>query len=154
MKYFQFRVSEHSCLDRELQKISKEIWLKMKDFLRSKNTLQDKGIQFEYALKYILHEHVLKYPNCGLTAECHDDIEGGPWMDYNDKIYMISSVGSLEELINQISNEVLEDLADTFEMDKRSELQSVLSTTLRHELGKYIYFNPSCKRIPFCELEL
>jgi hypothetical protein len=154
MKYFQFRVSKDSSLDSELHQISQELWLKMKDSLRCRENGQDKSEQFQYTVRFRLREHLQKYPNCGLAPECHEDIEGGPWVSDTDKIYILSSRANLEHCINQISNEVLEDLAETFEIAGKYELHPLLSKSLGHELAKRIYFNPGCKKIPFCELQL
>jgi hypothetical protein len=153
MKYFQLRISESASLHKVVQQISWEIWRKLEDFFKSDDSSDSKKVQFHYAIRYRLHEHLHKYPNCGLAAECHEDIEGGPWMDYGDKIYMMT-FDNFEQLINQISNEVLDDLSKTMTFQENSELHPVLAAALRHELSKYLYFNPSCKRIPFCELQL
>jgi hypothetical protein len=38
--------------------------------------------------------------------------------------------------------------------EQQPVLQHKISTALSRRLGKYLYFNPSCKRIPFCQLHL
>lgn len=154
MKYFQIRVSEYSCLDTVLDQISKEVWQKVKDFLPPEKSSQDLQIRFDAVIKSKVCEYVHEYPNCGLADECHDDIEGGPWIDHNDKIYLMSLSDGFEGFINDVSNEVLDAVVGEVLFDRRSELSSLISATLSHQLSKYLYFNPSCRSIPFCGLQL
>jgi hypothetical protein len=153
MKYFQFRIPESSSLHKVIQRISREIWWKLSNIFESKDSRESRKVQFQYAIRYRLHEQLHKYPNCGLAAECHEDIEGGPWLDYSDKIY-IMTFDNFEKFIDQISNEVLNDFSETLSFQESSKLQPVLAAAFKHELSKYLYFNPSCKKIPFCELQL
>lgn len=154
MRYFQIRTSKHSCLDMVLQEISKEVWLKTKNFVQSE---EDSGVSYFQLSKMIadsVHSRTHKYPNCGLTEACHDEIEGGPWMDYEDKIYMLSLDGDLDGFICDMANRAVNSIADNLPDEQRSELYSLIFTTLTHEFDKYLYFNPVCRHITFCELQL
>ncbi len=153
MKYFQIRISEHSCLDMVLQQISKEVWLKIRDFFPNDDTA-DYYFRLRRAITRGVNLRVRKFPNCGLTEECHDAVEGGPWVDYNDKIYMLSPVDNFERFIGDVANQTLNSIADDLSAEKRSEIFLLILATLNHELSKYLYFNPVCRDIPFCYLQL
>ena len=152
MKYFQIRVSKHTCLDSVLQEISKEVWLRTKNFLQSEEDVS--YFQLHKMIADAVHAHVHKYPNCGLTEACHDEIEGAPWMDYEEKIYMFSLDGDLDGFISGITNQVVDNIVDNLPNQKRSKLYSLIFATLNHEFDKYLYFNPVCRHITFCELQL
>jgi hypothetical protein len=152
MRYFQIRISKHSCLDKVLEEISKDVWQKIKDILPAGEDFSD-----YYLTKIItdaVNRGVHKYPNCGLMEACHDEIEGGPWMDYSDKIYMLSLDQDINGFINNIAEEVLNSIVDKLPIKRRSETFSLILTTLRHQFGRYLYFNPVCRAISFCHLQL
>lgn len=75
-------------------------------------------------------------------------------MDYSDKIYMLSLDGDIEGFINDIANQALNSIVDKLPTTRRFETFSLILTILRHQFGKYLYFNPVCRTIPFCELQL
>jgi hypothetical protein len=151
MRHVQIRVSKHSCLDRLLEDISKEVWQKMKNILPAEDSTDDYS-SLRKLIKRAVKRRVHKYPNCGLAEACHDEIEGGPWMDYSDKIYMLSVENDIDGFINDIAKQIVTNTVDRLPI--RSEMFSVISTTLHHEFGKYLYFNPVCRTIPFCQLQL
>ncbi|MCI0618366.1 hypothetical protein L0244_35765 [bacterium] len=154
MKYVQIRISKHSCLDKVLDEISKEVWQKIKNVLPPGEDSADYYLGLRKMITRAVNRRVHKYPNCGLTEACHDEIEGGPWMDYSEKIYMLSLEDDLDGFINNIASQALNSIIDELPMERRSELFSLILATLNHELRKYLYFNPVCRQIPFCELEL
>ncbi|MCI0444101.1 hypothetical protein L0152_12930 [bacterium] len=154
MRYFQIRISKHSCLDKVLEEISSEVWKKTKDFLPIGEDSTDFYFRLRKTLTRAVHRRVHKYPNCGLTEACHDEIEGGPWMDYSEKIYMLSLDHDIDGFIDYIANQALNGIVEQLSIKRRLELFSRISTTLRHEFGKYLYFNPVCRAIAFCELQL
>lgn len=154
MRYVQIRVSKHSCLDRLLEDISKEVWEKMKNILPAGEDSNDHYFSLRKLIKRAVKRRVHKYPNCGLAEACHDEIEGGPWMDYGDKIYMLSVENDIEGFINDIANQTLNSIIDETTVGTQSEVFSLISASLRHEFSKYLYFNPVCRTIPFCQLQL
>lgn len=154
MRYAQIRISKHSCLDKVLEEISKVVWQKMKNILPLGEDSADYYFGLRKVITRAVNRRVHKYPNCGLTEACHDEIEGSPWMDYDEKIYMLSLDDGVDGFINSIANQALNSILDELPVERRSELFSLISTTLRHEFGKYLYFNPVCRAISFCELQL
>jgi hypothetical protein len=153
MKYVQIRISKHSCLDEVLEEISKEVWQKIKNILPPGDDSADDYFVLRKMITRAVNRRVHKYPNCGLAEACHDEIEGGPWMDYSEKIYILSLDDELDGFINNIANQALNSIIE-LPLERRSELFSLISTTLRHQFGKYLYFNPVCRTIAFCELQL
>ncbi len=154
MKYVQIRISKHSCLDKVLEEISKEVWQKIKNILPPGEDSADYYFGLRKMITRAVNRRVHKYPNCGLAEACHDEIEGGPWMDYSEKIYMLSLDDDLDGFINNIANQALNSIIDKLPVERRSELFSLMSAALRHQFGKYLYFNPVCRTIAFCELQL
>jgi hypothetical protein len=154
MKYVQIRISKHSCLDKLLEDMSKDVWLKTKAVLPIGEDSTDFYFRLRKTITEAVKRRVHKYPNCGLTEACHDEIEGAPWMDYSDKIYMLKLDHDTDEFINDISNQALNNMVEHLAIKRRYELFSIISTTLRHEFGRYLYFNPVCRSISFCELQL
>jgi hypothetical protein len=154
MSYVQIRVSKDSCLDKVLQEMSKEVWLRIKGFVPIGEDSTDYYFRLREMITRAVNRRVHKYPNCGLTEECHDEIEGGPWMDYNDKIYMLTLEDNLEEFIKDIANRALDSIINDFPGEQRSELFGLISGLLNRQFGKYLYFNPVCRHIPFCRLQL
>jgi len=145
----QIRISKHSCLDKVLEEISKEVLEKIKDILPiSKDSALRKMIT------RAVNRSVNKYPNCGLAEACHDEIEGCPWMDYSEKIYMLSVDQDMDCFINDVTNQALKSIISEVPVERRSEVSSLISMTLHHQFGKYLYFNPVCRAIAFCELQL
>jgi hypothetical protein len=154
MRNVQIRISKHSCLDKLLEEISKEVWQKIKGIPPIGEDSADYYLGLRKMITRTVNRRVHKYPNCGLTEACHDEIEGGPWMDYSDKIYMLSLADDLPRFINDISKQALEYVVNEVPQERRSEVYSLISTTLRHEFGKYLFYNPVCRSIAFCELQL
>jgi hypothetical protein len=154
MRYVQIRISKDSCLDKLLEETSKEVWQKIKDILPIGEDSADYYFGLRKMITRAVDRRVHKYPNCGLTEACHDEIEGGPWMDYSDKIYMLSLDSDIERLINDIANQALNSIVDKLPTTRRFEAFSLISTTLRHQFGKYLFYNPVCRSLAFCELQL
>ena len=154
MRYVQIRISKHSCLDKVLEEMSKEVWLKTKDVLPIGEDSTDFYFRLRKTITHAIKRRVHKYPNCGLTEACHDEIEGGPWMDYSDKIYILSLDHDIDEFINDIANQALNCIVEHLAIKRRYELFSIITTKLRHEFGRYVYFNPVCRSISFCDLQL
>lgn len=154
MRYYQIRVSKHSCLDMFLEEVSDQVWLKIRDRLPITANSDGYYFQLRKAIMTGISHHVNKYPNCGLTEACHDEIEGSPLMDYGEKIYMLSIDDTFDEFIGDIANQALNIIIDELGVGRQSEVFSLISATLRHELGKYLYYNPVCRTIPFCGLQL
>jgi hypothetical protein len=152
MRYFQIRVPAESCLEMVLEQISESVWFKMKDHFQQNGNSAFYFSRLQGGLKSAIQARVERSANCGLAEECHDDVEGGPWLDYNDKIYMLGLRDGFDSFIREISEETLKSVLNGHDTDTSSSLLLPLSEIVRHELGKYLYYNPSCHRIPFCEV--
>jgi hypothetical protein len=136
-----------------LEEVSDQIWLKIRDFLPTANS-DEYYFQFQKAITTGISHYVKKYPNCGLTEACHDEIEGSPLMDYSEKIYILSIDHELDGFLCDIANLALNSIIDKLGDGRQSEVFSLISTTLRHEVAKCLYFNPVCRTISFCQLQL
>ena len=150
MRYFQIRVPAESSLEVLLDEILRPIWMEMETVLHSNESSSERFARFKDFVTSGMARHIHEFSNCGLAVECHDDIEGGPWVDYKDKIYMLFLPDGFDSFFNEVSKEVLGAVIDGTPLDKKAKELSVLSGKLSRQLGKYVYFNPSCRRIPFC----
>jgi hypothetical protein len=137
-----------------LEEVSDQVWLKIRDRLPMTENSDQYYFELQKAIKTGISGHVNKYPNCGLTEACHDEIEGSPLMDYSEKIYMLSVDNELDGFIGDIAELAFNSIIDESAVGEQSELLSMISATLRHEFGKCLYFNPVCRTIPFCQLQL
>jgi hypothetical protein len=137
-----------------LEEVSDQVWLKIRDRLPMTENSDRYYFELQKAIKTGISGHVNKYPNCGLTEACHDEIEGSPLMDYSEKIYMLSVDNELDGFIGDIAELAFNSIIDESAVGEQSELLSMISATLRHEFGKCLYFNPVCRTIPFCQLQL
>lgn len=154
MRNYQIRVSKHSCLDMFLEEVSDQVWLKIRDYLPMTTNSDEYYFQLQKAITTGISHYVNKYPNCGLTEACHDEIEGSPLMDYSEKIYILSIDNELDGFLGDIADLALNSIIDKLGVGRQSEVFSLISTTLRHEFAKCLYFNPVCRTISFCQLQL
>lgn len=153
MRYLQIRVPAESCLERVLDEILKDICARMY-VLATRENFGGHSWRLQAAIKSAMDKYLHEYSNCGLAEECHDDIEGGPWVDYNDRIYLLSLPDSFDSFIKEVSEEALGTMTQEVPLETKAQLLSALSGMLSRRLAKYLYFNPSCRRIPFCELRV
>ncbi|HET6266851.1 MAG TPA: hypothetical protein VFG11_03970 [Acidobacteriota bacterium] len=154
MRYLQIRISKDSCLDKVLKEISRDVWLKIKEFLPAGEDSADSYLRLRIMISRAVHGRVHEYPDCGRTEACHDEIEGCPFLDYSDKIYMLSLDQDLERFISDVANQALNSILDELPIERKGEVFSLISRTFRHEFSKYLYFNPVCCTIPSCGLQL
>ncbi|HSE42345.1 MAG TPA: hypothetical protein VLH08_16385 [Acidobacteriota bacterium] len=154
MKYFQIRISQHLSLEEFLKQLSDDICLKLRPFFPLEKNSDDDLLLLQESIQSTLKEELQKFPNCGLAAECHEEIEGGPWLDYSDKIYMLYVEDTFEQLVDYTSSKIVNGFFYDIEHEQRLKLSTQMSIVLRHELAKHLYFNSNCRVIPFCELQL
>lgn len=139
MSRFQIRFPKDMGLDLWLEHLVEQAWV----FRTAETSAYD---EFRQSMFSWLSRYIGTFQDCGKLPECTDEIEGGPWLDYDDQIYHLLAPQGFESFIDDLSERTLYLL-------RRSSANDILPhirAMFRKSLSEYIYYNPVCGKEDIC----
>jgi len=102
-------------------------------------------------LRRKLNPFVKTYNVCGASTVCSDEVEGGPWLDYGDHIYLLEIPDTLKIFFKQLAFELVNELEGVAGADKTQKLAVRLEKMFRKALLSHLYYNPICGSHEVCK---
>src|SRR5688500_9268058 len=103
MPAYQLRLKKDQLLDNFVESIAKEIWELAAGYLDDRMIQRDDFRLFENETKIAMQPFIAAHDLCGSFPECTDKVEGRPWLDYKDRIYLFHLPGTFPEMIEELS---------------------------------------------------
>lgn len=151
MAAYQLRMRKDWRLDDFVESIVKEIWDLTVQYLDQRKIQPDDFRRFQEETKFVLQPFIGAYDLCGSFTECADEVEGAPWLDYDDRIYHLTLPGTFPEFIEQLSFDSLESIGNLIEPKFGALIYETVQNVFRRNLAQHLYYNPVCRRIAVCK---
>lgn len=147
---FQIRTPKNLGFEAVLNEIAEEAWKETLDLM---NPEMVRGLSSSFYLTQIrgsITPYLKKFDLCNHYPECSDEVEGAPWLDRTDRIYMLDLPGGFNSFLDDLSFETLENTRHLFKPGTSRETFARLRKVFRHSLSRYLYFNPICGVASIC----
>ena len=151
MAHFQIRTPRQTNLHQMIQDLSNAGWqVIQEDFSSERVGNSQKRTLFEQ-INQSLGVYMTTFDLCGTVAMCADEVEGGPWLDYDENIYVLN-VPSVDKFIDDLAFSALTAVDEYLKPGKRRIVFQKLRTSFNKCLRGFLFFNPVCRRSEFCKL--
>jgi hypothetical protein len=147
---FQIRTPQNLVFETVLKEMAEEAWKATLDLM---NPEIIRGLSSSFYLIQIrgsVMPYLKKFDLCNHVPECSDEVEGAPWLDRTDRIYLLDLPGGLNLFLDDLSFETLEYTRHLFKPGSSREIFARLRRSFRHSLSRYLYFNPICGAASIC----
>lgn len=150
MTRFQIRTPQNFPLESVLQQVSDDVWAKTSDLMIPEANRATVVSFFYTQIRASMAPYLKRYDLCNLFPECSDEVEGAPWLDRTDRIYLLDLPGSLDTFLEDLAFETLESTRHLYNPGTSRENFTRLQKVFRHALCRYMYSNPICRSAPVC----
>lgn len=150
MVTYQLRLGKDQRLEDFVESMVKEIWDVAAAYLDPMKIQSGDFRRFENETRVALQPFIGAYDLCGSFAECADEIEGAPWLDYDDRIYHLNLPGTFPEFIEQLSFTSMESILHLTKPRFGVLVYETIQEVFRRNLAQHLYYNPVCRRIAVC----
>ena len=147
----QIRTSRDIRLENLIQKISEEGWSSIGDCLESSNGPDSRRRTFYEQICRTMEPYLHAYDLCGTATLCSEEIEGGPWLSYKDKIFILNVPEGLDDLVDNLALVGMETAADLLKPKMRRVAFNRLQRSFQKNFKSNIYYSPVCRKVEFCK---
>lgn len=151
MTRFQIRTPQNKVFEDILLDMSAEALDQMKDLLDPSFVQSASTIPMMHQLRLSVEPYVKKYDLCNLFPECSDEVEGAPYLDYKDRIYLLDVPQGLSTFYDDLAFEVGENFKHLWKTGVRREIFARLRKSFKKIFSHYLYLNPICRDSRICE---
>src|SRR5215831_15723372 len=102
MAHFQIRTPRQTNLHQITQDLSNTGWHVIQEDFASERVWNSQRRTFFEQINRILGTYVTTFDLCGTVAMCSDEVEGVPWLDYDENIYVLN-VPSVDKFIDDLA---------------------------------------------------
>ena len=148
---FQLRTPKGIPLESVIQEMSDEGWKVIQDFLVPDSNPSARQRMFYEEISRAMEPYVKAYDLCGTATMCSDEVEGGPWLSYDDKIFILNLPEGLDALVDNLAFVAMESTVDLLKANTRRSVFSKLQRAFHKNLSEHIYYNPVCRKSEFCK---
>jgi len=151
MAQFQIRTAKRTNLHQMIQELSDAGWLAIRDHFSSDQVWNSQQRNLYEQIGRSLGEYVASYDLCGTSTTCSDEIEGAPWLDYDDNIYILHVPKNVIGLVDNLAFVALEAVVEHLKPKARRIVYERLKGAFNKCLNGFIYYNPICRNAEFCK---
>lgn len=101
-------------------------------------------------LRHKLDPFVKTYNVCGTSTVCSDEVEGAPWLDYSDQIYLLEIPDTLKIFFKELASGLVNEM-EVADVDKATKLEARLEKMFRKALLSHLYYNSICGNHEVCK---
>jgi hypothetical protein len=149
MPRYQLRLPNNLAIEDVVTNMVKNAWEACKPYFDERHMTREDYADFTSEIHIGLKPYLAAFDLCGLVPECAEEIEGGPLVDYEDRLYHLILPYTFAEFIDQLAYSAFYSVKHLLK-EKDSGLET-LRHVFRHDLASYLYYNPACGRIPICD---
>jgi hypothetical protein len=132
------------------QTMVKNAWEVAKKYFDAGKIQPEDFSDFEAETRNGFQPFIGAYDLCGSSTECADEVEGAPWLDYDDQIYHLILPNTFAEFIGQLSYFSFHSVRHLAKPGLEELVHEVIAGVFRRHLAEYTYFNPICGRADIC----
>jgi hypothetical protein len=151
MKRYQLRLQKNQSFADFFQIMVEEAWKTAEPYLDEKTIQPEDFSDFVAETRIGLKPFVNAYNLCGSSAECSDEVEGAPWLDYSDRIYFLFLPKTFDDFIEQLSFFSFYTIKHLPKKGLEELVRERLATVFRRHLAGHIYYNPICGHAAICD---
>lgn len=150
MTRFQVRTPQNFPLESLLRQMALDVWNTTSDLMNPEIVRGLNNTFIFTQLRASLMPYLRRYDLCNLFPECSDEVEGAPWLDRTDKIYLLDLPGGVDSFYDDLAFELLENSRHLFKSGHSREAFTRMRKVFRHSLSRYLYYNPVCGVTQIC----
>ncbi|MCI0417055.1 hypothetical protein L0222_30160 [bacterium] len=151
MPSYQLRMKKDQRLEDFFQSMIRDAWDVAARYLDVAKIEQDDFRNFEAETRIGLQPFISAYDLCGSFTECADEVEGSPWLDYDDHIYHLVLPSTLPQFLEQLSYFSFQPIQHLAKAGLEQLVYEMIQNVFRRHLAQHIYYNPFCHRMTICK---
>ena len=150
MPAYQLRLEKERSLMDFIDSIADEVWAQAFECFDPGRIRPDDLERFREEAKISLQPYLSAYDLCGTFPECAEEVEGRPWLDYEDRIYFLNLSCTFPQFIEGLSARSLESIRPLIKPKCTALVYETIQESFRRHLAQHLYYNPACRRIEVC----
>lgn len=150
MPRYQIRTMKDQSFEKLFVEVIDKAWKAASPYFDSRQLQPEDRNDFEEATRGSIRPYISTFDLCGLANECTDDIEGGPWLDYNDRIYHLVVPETFSEFIHGLAESAFHSIQHLPVSGSEEPAFEAVENAFRREFAEHLYYNPACGRIDLC----
>ncbi len=150
MNRYQLRMNKDEPLEDFFQAMVRNAWEVAKEYFDPKKMQLEDFSDFEAETRNGLRPFLCTYDLCGLSPECAEEVEGAPWLDYEDRIYHLFLPNTFAEFIGQLSFFSFHSVKHLAKPGMEELVREMIAGVFRRHLSQHLYFNPICGHGEIC----
>jgi len=148
----QLRIPKGTDLKTAIQDMADAGWNDISEFFESHDgAVKSYQRDFLEQISLSIESYLTTYTRCGSSALCSDEVEGAPWLNYDDEIFLLQLTEGLPVVVDNLAFAGLHSVIDILKPVSRKKVFSRLHKTFTKKLNSYLYYNPVCRKIEFCD---
>ncbi len=150
MPRYQLRVTSEQRLEDLFRSMVRKAWEVAEKQFDPRKLQPEDFTDFEAETRYSLRPFISTYDLCGMSSECSDEIEGGPWLDYEDRIYHLTFPSTFTDFVDELSLSAFHTIKHLAREGKEETVYEAIRSAFRYELAEHLYYNPACGLLDIC----
>jgi hypothetical protein len=150
MPRYQIRTTKNEGLEKLFSEVVDKAWTAASQYFDPRQMQPEDRDDFISATRTSLRPYISTFDLCGLGTECADEIEGGPWLDYEDHVYHLVVPDTFNEFVHQLALSAFHTIQHLPKKNSDQSAYEAIENVFRREFAEHLYYNPACGRIDLC----